>query len=235
MKRCLRRTIWAYTATMILVAASGMYDAGVSAQESGNRQQSRAHVKKPPPSRQPAPAAAGQPQKFPPRTPFTGADDAVAGIPDMPDARFDAALQAVYTQTSAADIFEVGGTGESFLDTWPLRELIAKQITPALLADIAAAHQSGRRLFIITTDLDAGRSVVWNMGAIALRGGDAALKLFRSVLLASGSVPGAFPPVLIDVEGSGKRFAELHVDGGVGGQFFVAPPALMASTSSYQI
>jgi hypothetical protein len=150
-------------------------------------------------------------------------------------ARYDAALQAVYTQTSAADIFEVGGTGESFLDTWPLRELIAKQITPALLADIAAAHQSGRRLFILTTDLDAGRSVVWNMGAIALHGGDAALKLFRSVLLASGSVPGAFPPVLIDVEGGGKRFAEMHVDGGVGGQFFVAPPALMASTSSYQI
>jgi len=57
-------------------------------------------------------------------------------------ARYDAALQAVYTQTSAADIFEVGSTGESFLDTWPLREFIAKQITPALLADIAAAHQS---------------------------------------------------------------------------------------------
>ena len=150
-------------------------------------------------------------------------------------ARYDAGLQAVYTQTSAADIFEVGGTGESFLDTWPLRELIAKQITPALLADIAAAHQSGRRLFIVTTDLDAGRSVVWNMGAIALHGGDAALKLFRSVLLASGSVPGAFPPVLIDVEGNGKRFAEMHVDGGVGGQLFVAPPALMASTSNYQI
>jgi hypothetical protein len=305
MKRCLRRTIWAYTATMILVAASGMYEAGVSAQESGNRQQSRAHVKKTPPSPQPAPAAAGQPQKFPPRTPFTGADDAVAGIPGIPDARFwadsesdfsralppqrgpwlilstggadgafgagllaglsaagkrpdyavvtgvstgalmapfifagaryDAALQAVYTQTSAADIFEVGGTGESFLDTWPLRELIAKQITPALLADIAAAHQSGRRLFIVTTDLDAGRSVVWNMGAIASHGGDAALKLFHSVLLASGSVPGAFPPVLIDVESNGKRFAEMHVDGGVGGQFFVAPPALMASTSGYQI
>jgi hypothetical protein len=41
--------------------------------------------------------------------------------------------------------------------------------------------------------------------------------------------------VLIDVEGNGKRFAEMHVDGGVGGQFFVAPPALMASTSGYQI
>src|SRR5262249_11727480 len=87
--------------------------------------------------------------------------------------RYDAVLQAVYTQTSAADIFEVGGTGESFLDTWPLRELIAKQINVQLLADIAAAHRAGRRLFIATTDLDAGRSVVWNMGATAVHGADA--------------------------------------------------------------
>jgi Patatin-like phospholipase len=161
--------------------------------------------------------------------------------------RYDAALAAVYTHTSAADIFEVGGTGESFLDTWPLKDLIAKQITPALVADIAAAHQAGRRLFIVTSDLDAERSVVWNMGAIAVHatqhaaahstdpGGDAALKLFRNILLASGSVPGAFPPVLIDVESNGKRFAEMHADGGVGGQFFVTPPALMQSTSSYKI
>ena len=109
-----------------------------------------------------------------------------------------------------------------------------------MLADIAAAYQAGRRLFVVTTDLDAQRSVVWNMGAIAAHaadktGGDAALNLFRTVLLASGSIPGAFPPVLIDVEGNGKRFAEMHVDGGVGGQFFVAPPAMLASTSTDRI
>ena len=149
--------------------------------------------------------------------------------------RYDDALKAAYTQISAADIFEVGGTGESFVDSWPLKDLIAKQITPALLADIAAEYQRGRRLFVVTTDIDAERSVVWNMGAIAAHGGDAALNLFRSVLLASGSVPGAFPPVLIDVEVNGKRFAEMHVDGGVGGQFFVAPAALMESTSGYRI
>ena len=153
--------------------------------------------------------------------------------------RYDGALTDAYTKTSAADIFEVGGTGESFLDTWPLKDLIAKQITPQLLADIAAAHQAGRRLFVVTTDLDAERSVVWNMGAIAVHaqkdGGDAALKLFRQVLLASGAIPGAFPPVLIDVEGNGKKFQEMHVDGGVGGQFFVAPPAAMESNSGYKI
>ena len=149
--------------------------------------------------------------------------------------RYDDALKAAYTQISSADIFEIGSTGESFVDSWPLKDLIAKQITPALLTDIAAEHQRGRRLFVVTTDVDAERSVVWNMGAIAAHGGDAALNLFRTVLLASGSVPGAFPPVLIDVESNGKQFAEMHVDGGVGGQYFVVPSALMESTSGYRI
>jgi len=59
--------------------------------------------------------------------------------------------------------------------------------------------------------------------------------LFRTVLLASSAIPGGFPPVLINVEANGKQFAEMHVDGGVGGQFFVAPAALMASTSGYHL
>ena len=109
-----------------------------------------------------------------------------------------------------------------------------------MLADIAAGYQAGRRLFVVTTDLDAQRSVVWNMGAIAAHasdkaGGDAALNLFRTVLLAPAAFLAPFLPVLIDVEGNGKHFAEMHVDGGVGGQFFVAPPAMLASTSTDRI
>jgi predicted acylesterase/phospholipase RssA len=149
--------------------------------------------------------------------------------------RYDDALRDAFTKITSADIFEVGSTGESLLDTWPLKDTIAKEITPALIADIAAEHKRGRRLFVVTTDLDAERSVVWNMGAIAVHGGDAAMNLFRSVLLASCAIPGGFPPVLIDVESNGKHFAEMHVDGGVGGQFFVAPAALMASTSDYRL
>jgi predicted acylesterase/phospholipase RssA len=150
-------------------------------------------------------------------------------------AAYDDALRDAFTKITSADVFEVGATPESFVDTWPLKELLAKEVTPALLADIAAQHRAGRRLFIVTTNVDAERSVVWNMGAIAARGGDAALNLFRTILLASASIPGAFPPVLIDVEADGKRFAEMHVDGGVGGQFFVAPAALMSVTSNYRL
>ena len=149
--------------------------------------------------------------------------------------RYDDALRDAFTKISAADVFEIGATPESFLDTWPLKDLIAKQVTPTLIADIAAQYRAGRRLFIVTTNLDSERSVVWNMGAIAAHGGDRAIKLFRTVLLASSSIPGAFPPVQIDVESDGKHFSEMHVDGGVGGQFFVAPAALMAATSDYRL
>jgi len=150
--------------------------------------------------------------------------------------RYDEALKKAYTTVTAADIYEAGGsTGESFVNSWPLRDFIDKEMTPELMADIAAAYRSGRRLFVITTNLDAERFAVWNMGAIAAHGGEDARRLFVKVLLASASVPGAFPPVLIDVEADGKRFAEMHADGGLGGQFFVAPPALMATTSDYHL
>jgi predicted acylesterase/phospholipase RssA len=150
--------------------------------------------------------------------------------------QYDEALRKCYTEITAADVFEVGGsTGESFVNSWPLRDFIDKQITPELMADIATAHRGGRRLFVVTSDLDSQRSVVWNMGAIAAHGGDEAAKLFRKVLLASASIPGGFPPVLIDVEAGRKRFQEMHVDGGLGGQLFVAPASLMASTSDYRL
>ena len=255
---------------------------------------------------QPPASSASTQQQPPPRTPFTAAEDAVATIPGIPDARFwadsetdfqnalpkepgpwltlssggedgafgagvllglsaagkrpdfkvvtgvssgalmapfafagsryDEALKKAYTTVTAADIFEAGGsTGESFVLSWPLRDFIAKQMTPELMADIATAYRAGRRLFVVTTNLDAERFVVWNMGAIAAHGGEDARKLFVQVLLASASVPGGFPPVLIDVEAGGKRFAEMHVDGGLGGQFFVAPHAFLATTSDYRL
>lgn len=150
--------------------------------------------------------------------------------------RYDDSLRKAYTEVTAADIFEAGSsTGESFVNSWPLKELIAKWITPELLDDIAAAYKSGRRLFVVSFDLDAERASVWNLGAIAAHGGEDARNLFRTVLLASASIPGAFPPVLIDVEANGKRFAEMHSDGGIGGQFFVAPAALMTTTSDYRL
>lgn len=141
--------------------------------------------------------------------------------------KFDDEVRQAMTTITGADIFEDRPTHESFLDTWPLRRLIEKRVTPELVAAVAAEHKKGRRLLIVTTNADAGRRVVWDMGAIAQKGDDAALKLFRQVLLASSAIPGFFEPVLIDVEANGKKFQELHIDGSVTSPFFVAPEALL--------
>ena len=150
-------------------------------------------------------------------------------------AKYDGPLRDAYTTITAADIFELGAKGESFFDTWPLKDLIAKRVTAGLLNDIAAEHRRGRRLFVITTNVDAGRPVAWNMGAIAAKGGDKALKLFRDILLAASAIPGAFPPVLIDVEAGGHKFQEMHADGGLKYQFFVAPEKLLWSNTTFRL
>lgn len=149
--------------------------------------------------------------------------------------KYDGRLRDAYTTITSADIFELGGKGESFFDTWPLKDLIAKRVTPELLNDIAAEYRRGRRLLVMTTNLDAERPVAWNMGAIAAKGGDKALKLFREILLAATSVPGAFPPVLIDVEAGSHKFQEMHADGGLNNQFFIAPEPLLVSTSGFRL
>jgi hypothetical protein len=139
----------------------------------------------------------------------------------------DAGLKRAYTEYNAGDIFEDVKTPESLVDTWPLRRLIAKEVTSELLAQVAAGYKAGRRLFVATTNLDAQRGVVWNMGAIAAKGDDAALKLFRDILAASTAIPGLFPPVMIDVEVNGKKNQEMHADGGLSAQLFVAPESML--------
>ena len=152
---------------------------------------------------------------------------ALIGVYAFLGAPYDAALEAAYTTINAADVFEVGGTPESLVDAWPLRRLVDRSITARLLRDVAAAHEAGRRLFVLTTNLDAGRPVVWNMGAIARRSGEEALALFKQVLLASSSIPGVFQPMLIDVHALGRTVHELHVDGGLANPFYVAPESLV--------
>ncbi|MEM6421759.1 MAG: patatin-like phospholipase family protein, partial [Pseudomonadota bacterium] len=116
--------------------------------------------------------------------------------------------------------------GSALADTTPLRERIATYVTPDLLAAIAAEHAKGRTLFVGTTNIDAGRSVIWNMGKIASEGTPQALALFRDVILASAAIPMAFPPVFFEVEADGTRYQEMHVDGGVTSQVTILSPQI---------
>ena len=113
---------------------------------------------------------------------------------------------------------------DGMADSKPLARLIAKYVTTEVLAAIASEYATGRLLMIGTTDLDSGRPVTWNMGAIAASQAPGALHLFRNIMIASMSIPGAVSPVMIDVEVDGKQFQEMHVDGGVITQVFLYPP-----------
>ncbi|MCJ2094686.1 patatin-like phospholipase family protein [Methylobacterium sp. J-072] len=108
-----------------------------------------------------------------------------------------------------------------------LRNLIARYVTPELLTAIAEEHAKGRRLMVVTTNLDSQRAVIWNMGVIASSGAPNALELFRDVLAASASIPAVFPPQMIDVTAADARFQEMHVDGSVVTPVFTLPQTLL--------
>jgi hypothetical protein len=149
--------------------------------------------------------------------------------------QYDDILRAVSTSMSPDGVFRrrnvlFGIASDGMSDSAPLARLIAKYVTPEILAAVAREYDNGRFLLIGTTDLDAGRSVLWNMGAIASSHAAGALNLFRKIMLASTSIPGAVSPVMIDVDLNGKQFQEMHVDGGVITQVFLYPQQMFMET-----
>lgn len=141
---------------------------------------------------------------------------------------YDSVIKDLYTKSSTKDIIQqksalVGLFSNALSSSKPLQELIARNITMEFMEKVAHEYKIGRRLFVGTTNLDAQRPVIWNMGEIATHNNTAALELFRKVLLASASIPAAFPSVKFEVEANGKMFEELHVDGGVTNNAFFLP------------
>ncbi len=129
---------------------------------------------------------------------------------------YDDMVENLYTTMATKQVMTLKGPlralfGNSLASNKPLEKQLDKYITDDILKKIADEHKRGRRLYVGTTYLDAQRFVIWDMGAIALRG-DA--KLFRKVILASAAIPMVFPPVFIKVEDKGKIYDEMHVDGG---------------------
>jgi hypothetical protein len=150
---------------------------------------------------------------------------------------YDRTLTEIYTGDVAGEVVQmrflpVGLLGSGILRPEPLRNLVEKYTDEELLAAIAREHAKGRRLLIVTTNMDAQRGVVWDVGKIAASGRPEALKLFRDILVASSSVPAIFPPVLIDVQAEGKHFQEMHADGGPSVQVFTMPEGLLATANS---
>ena len=148
---------------------------------------------------------------------------------------YDGALREVYTTMTADRIFRFRGLtaalfDDGMADTTPLAEIIARYADQKMLEAIAVEYRKGRLLLIATTDLDSQRPVIWNIGAIADSGHPGALRLVHQILRASAAIPGAFQPVMIEVEVDGRKYQEMHVDGGAIAQLFLYPPAIELGT-----
>ncbi|MGD9671480.1 MAG: patatin-like phospholipase family protein [Hyphomicrobiaceae bacterium] len=150
---------------------------------------------------------------------------------------YDDSLKSVYTDVTAGDIFTKRSvisvvTDDAVTDSTPLRDLIARHMDQGMITRIAEEYDKGRLLLIATTNLDQGRPVIWNIGAIAKSRHPHARDLIIEVLRASASIPGVFPPVMLDVSVDGKRYEEMHVDGGAAAQVFLYPPAFNLKKNS---
>ena len=147
--------------------------------------------------------------------------------------KYDPALKEVFTQSTTKDIAiaqPIRGLlgGDSLASNAPLAKVVAFYVNEGFLQEVAEQHRRGRRLLIGTTNLDAERPVIWDMGAIAVSGRPESLQLFRKVLLASAAIPAVFPPGFIEVAGDGGVYDEMHVDGGATREVFLVPTQFMA-------
>ncbi|WP_240987872.1 patatin-like phospholipase family protein, partial [Cupriavidus taiwanensis] len=145
--------------------------------------------------------------------------------------KYDGTLKEVYTTISPKDVLEprsflAGVLSDGMADNAPLLRLTRKSVTEAFLKEIAAEYAKGRMLLVATADLDARRAIIWDMGKIASYGGPKALDLFVKVMVASASIPGGFPPMMVDVVVDGKPYQEMHVDGGIVAQVFAYPAGI---------
>lgn len=153
--------------------------------------------------------------------------------------RYDDRLTAAFTGIGPSDIYHSRFPlaipfSTSVASTRPLARMLDRYFTTEVIDAIAAEHRRGRRLFVGTANLDAQRGVVWNMGEIAASNQPGRYALFRQVILASCSVPVAFPPVVIDTRSHGVLIREVHVDGSTSASLLAIPPALAAADAPVQ-
>lgn len=152
--------------------------------------------------------------------------------------RYDDTLRELYTSGVAESLLEDPNPlnaifGSGLFGNKRLRELVARYIDADFMAEVADQYAKGRMLFVVTTNLDSQRSVIWDMGRIASLRTSESLNLFRDVVAASASIPAVFPPMLVNAEANGARFQEMHVDGGVMSPVLTLPEAYLMRSASW--
>lgn len=152
---------------------------------------------------------------------------------------YDAKIRELYTNTDDRDIYRskpvTGIFSESFASNRPLARKLKEHVDADLLTAIAREHAKGRRLYIGTTEMEGHRFIVWDIGAIASQGRPEDLELVRSIMLASTSIPGIFPPIRIPVTVNNQPYCEMHVDGSVSQSVFFLPPTSVKGQSETNV
>ncbi|MBA2647993.1 MAG: patatin-like phospholipase family protein [Legionella sp.] len=158
---------------------------------------------------------------------------------------YDDRLKLVYTTLSDKHIYELHNPftilssyikpilKPSIASNKPMKQMMEKIFDQHMLDDIGNAHKQGRRLFIGTTQLNAQRLVIWDIGAIAVSGNPNALSLVHKILMASSALPGLFPPQYFEVKSDGKYYQEMHMDGGVETQVMLYEKAIVPFAKIY--
>jgi predicted acylesterase/phospholipase RssA len=146
---------------------------------------------------------------------------------------WDEHLLDAFTSEAADNLLQARGLGAIFGSSLyrgtPLKHLVEAYVSDAMIEAVSHEVDRGRLLLVATTDVASGQPVVWDLGSIARNGGPSARALFCDVLVASASIPGIFPPVIIRLQ-DGAAHKEAHVDGAATVPFFV-PAAFMQAPS----
>ncbi|MBA2657491.1 MAG: patatin-like phospholipase family protein [Tatlockia sp.] len=159
--------------------------------------------------------------------------------------KYDEPLKEVYTTLSDEKIYQLHNPlsvllayikpilKPSLASNKPMRIMMEKILNQQMLEEIGQEHLKGRRLFIGTTQLNAQRLIIWDIGAIAVSGNPKALELVHKILLASAALPGLFPPQYFEVIAQGKKYKEMHLDGGVETQVMLYERAMIPFAKLY--
>lgn len=125
--------------------------------------------------------------------------------------------------------------GDSLADSEPLFKLIEHYLDDEAVERIATEYNKGRRLYVGTTNMDALRPVIWDLGAIAASNHPDKANYLHRIILASAAVPGAFPPEIFEVSKGEVNYNEVHVDGGIGNQIFITPASVSIRQTMEQV
>lgn len=133
--------------------------------------------------------------------------------------QYDEKLKRLYTNQTNQTIYKEKGPisgffSDSYYDYTPFKNQIQRVIDAELIEKIGEEYRKGRRLYIASTNIDAGKLVVWDVGKLAASNRHNKVLRIQKIVRASATVPGFFKPVYIKPR-NGVEIRQAHVDGSV--------------------